>query len=232
MEQGTDAGPCIAGDGPKAVVKKNAVLTGDFDQVGSDAQGHQVEAVIGAHRGQPEPFGQGLGQLERHATTAELLEGIGATGLFGVEDGVGFGHDRPGQVVVADDDIDAQGFGFGHAFDGPNATIEGDDDAATGFGSRLHAGLRQAIALGIAIRDVGQDVKSVVGEEFMDEGHRCGTVDIIIPIRHDALALALGLDETIYGLFHPKQVVRVMEVVQIWREKGVGMPGGNAPQFE
>ena len=232
LEQGADAGPRIAGDTPKAMVKENAVLTGDLDQVGSDAQGHQVEAVVGAHRGQPEPFGQGLGQLERHATAAELLEGIGATRLLGVEDGVGLRHDRSWQVVVTDDDIDAQGFGFGHAFYGPNATIEGDDDAATGFGSCLHAGLGQAIALGIAIRDVGQDVKSVVGEEFMDEGHRCGAVHIVIPIRHDALALALGLDQTVHGLFHPEQVVRVVEVVQIWREKGVGMPGGNAPQFE
>ena len=66
----------------------------------------------------------------------------------------------------------------------------------------------------------------------MDEGHRCGAVHIVIPIRHDALALALGLDQTVHGLFHPEQVVRVMEVVQIWRKKGVGMLGGNAPQFE
>ena len=66
----------------------------------------------------------------------------------------------------------------------------------------------------------------------MDEGHRCGAVHIVIPIRHDALALALGLHETVHGLLHPEQVVRVMEVVQIWRKKGVGMPGGNAPQFE
>ena len=36
-----------------------------------------------------------------------------------------------GQVVVANDHIDAQCIGLGHTFRSPDAAIKGDDDGAT-----------------------------------------------------------------------------------------------------
>ena len=97
---------------------------------------------------------QRLRQLERDGRAAEGFFRIGAAGLVGIEDGerIGDGIVGVGQVMVGDDEVEAEaprGFSFGK---GAHAGVDGDDEAhAVGVRGFKHARL-QAVALAEAMR--------------------------------------------------------------------------------
>ena len=214
------------------MVEEDPVFAGHLNEVGGNAQSHQVQTVVGAHGREAEAFGQGLCQLERHTAAAQFLEREGAARLLGVEDGVRIGHGGARQMVVTDDHIEAHRLGLCHAFYRADAAVQGDDDAASRFCCSPDAFFGQPVPFIVAVGDVGEDVEPVVAQEFLNEGDRCGPIDVVVPIGHDALSFALGLHQPVYGLLHSEHRIRVVQLVQLRGEKGLGFRALDAAQLE
>ncbi len=84
---------------------------------------HPPQFGIGpAERGQ-----QALHQFERHARPAEILFRVTAIPPIGIEHGQRGRQFAFGQVVIGDDDVDAQLAGALHHLRGANAGIHADD---------------------------------------------------------------------------------------------------------
>ncbi len=77
---------------------------------------------------------EGVGQFEGYGGSAEIFERVGAAGLCGIDDGERFGDALSvvGEVVVGDDEVEAEGFCFGCGGEGADAGVYADDEADSG----------------------------------------------------------------------------------------------------
>ena len=101
---------------------------GDGEQLEEGGQSLFAEALaLGVVAGGA--FEDGLGDFEGDGGAAEVFVWVGAAGLVGVEDGEGFGDafDAVGEMVVGDDEVEADAFGFGGGGEGADAGVDADD---------------------------------------------------------------------------------------------------------
>ena len=102
--------------------------------VGHGTQGHQVQqaAQIRLRVRQQIVVSQVLTQRREHvkhnAHSCRIFAQERATGLIGVHNGIGIWQLFSGQVVVGDNNFDAQLPGSTHAFDGGDAVIDGHQE--------------------------------------------------------------------------------------------------------
>ena len=169
----------------------------------------------------------GLRQLERDGGAAERFFRIRAAGLIGIENGervrdcvVGIG-----QVVVGDDEVEAEtarGFSFGES---PHAGIDGDDQAhALGIRGLKHARL-QAVALANAMRHVEAHhaAEHLDGGFEQDDGG--GAVDVVIAVEQNRLARGDGLLQAVRGGLHAQHEKGIVKVRCFRIEEGEGFVG-------
>ena len=102
---------------------------------------------------------QRVRELEGDAGAAEMLVRVGAAGLRGVDDRDGFGNafDAVGQVVVGDDEVEAERFGLVGGGEGADAGVDRDDQANAGGGGLGQADVLDAVAFAEAVRNVVGD---------------------------------------------------------------------------
>ena len=72
---------------------------------------------------------QSVCQLECDACAAKVLVRVGAADLGGIYDGHGLrdAFDAVGEVVVCDDEVEAERLGFGRGREGTDAGVDRDD---------------------------------------------------------------------------------------------------------
>ena len=171
---------------------------------------------------------QRLGELERDGSAAEAFFGIGAARLIRVEDGEGNGKRvvGVGQVVVGDDEVEAEaarGIGFSKR---AHARVDGDDDAnAFGLGRFKHARLH-AIAVAEAMRNVKADVASQHFDGGFEKDDSDRAVDVVVAIEEDGLVRGDGAFETVDGGGHAPHQEWIVEVRGLGVEEGEGLGGG------
>ena len=139
-----------------------AVLAAQWNGIGDGGDGSHFEKagqrLFAGARGIA-GLKERLRQFERDSCAAEGLFRIAAAGLIGIQDGqrVGDAIVGGGEVVVGDDEIEAEaarGFRFGK---GAHAGVDGDDEAhAIGVCRLQHAGL-ESVAFAEAMRHVETD---------------------------------------------------------------------------
>jgi hypothetical protein len=188
-----------AGRGPRAGLERHGVSDGGDG-------GHLEKAGEGffAGAGRIAAFEDGLGQLEGDGRSAERFFRIRAAGLVGVEDGQRMGHGVVGlgEVMVGDDEVEAQllrGFSFG---EGPHAGIDRDDQANTFSVGRFKDVGLQSVALA---KTVGH-MKASLAAEHLDGGFEqdngSGAVHVVVAVEQHWLMGGDGPFEPLDGCGH------------------------------
>ena len=167
-------------------------------------------------------------KFEGHCSTAEGFEGIGAVCLGGIEDGDRFGDADyiVGQVVVGDDEIHAEGFGFLSCGEGANAGVYADDQTNSCGGCLAEYSSLHSVAFAEAVRDViGDEGGGVFGGDSFDGGFEedggGGAVDVVVAVDEDGFAGADGTLDADYGDVHAEHEHGVDEVVDCGGEEGL-----------
>ena len=130
------------------------------------------------------------------------------------------------QVVVGDDEIQAQparGFCFGK---GAHAGVDGDDEAnALGVGRFEHARLH-AVAVAQAMRDM----KTCHAAEHFDGGFEQddgdGSVHVVVAVEKHRFARGDGALETVDGIVHAQHEEGIVQMGRLGIEEGEGLSGG------
>ena len=130
---------------------KDAVLAGDGDDVGGDADGHKVKLLEPELVGEVELLAIALDELEADTAAGKFFVGVRTAAALGVEDGVRVGDFVPLEVVVADDDINAVAVGEGHLVVGLDAAVERDQQGEVVGVAVFDALVGNTVALEVAV---------------------------------------------------------------------------------
>ena len=201
------------------MVGQDAVLARDGHDVGGDAHCAKVEQGGELVEFDAVALGKGLHELEAHAAAREVGAGVVVVCAFRVEHGHGRGHGLVGDVVVADDEVDAQRAGIGDFVDGLDAAVEHDDKSDAHFGGVVHSLARDAIPLVIAVGDVEVHVRIELAQETVDQRHGGAAVDVVVAVDHDALLPPHGLVEAVDGRVHVVHQERIGQFGELGAEE-------------
>ncbi len=199
----------------EAVIGQNAVFARQRNDVRGDAHDHQVQQ--GCHlRERKVVLGTiGLRQLESDAAPRQFLEGIVVVRPLGIEHRRRPGDPIPRQVVVADDEIDAQRFGILDLFARLDPAVQRDDQLHAGRSRGLDPLDRDAVALGVAVGDVERQLG--VPQTLQERIHQCHgrrSVHVVVAVDHHFLLLSDGLFDPGHRpihVLHPERIVQVFE---------------------
>ena len=181
-------------------------------------------------------FEQGLGELEGDSRAAEVLAGVVAARLVGIENGEGGRKTsgRVGEVVIGDDQVDAQSGGGLGGGEGADSGIDADDQPGSGGDGCFDDLAFHAVALAEPVGDVEADVASA--EEFyggLEQDYGDGAVHVVVAVDKDGFAFGDGGPDPGDGGGHAGHGIRVEEMVEAGMEKATGLlSGGDAPGEE
>ena len=253
FEDGLDAGAGFGVEHAQSEEGQHAVLAHDGDDVAGDGDGYQVEVFQQAqlefflplaaalvellgHVAQAHTqalLQVGFDDLEAYAAAAEFFVGVGAVGLFGVEHGHRPRHLVAGQVVVADDEVDAVAGGVVHLFHGFDAAVEGYHQLHTGLARVVDALVADAVAFAFAVGDVEVYVAVELLKVGVHQRHCRRAVDVVVAVDHDALFLLYGLVDALYRLRHALHEEGVVNLVEPRTEEPAGLlERRNAPFYQ
>ena len=165
----TDGG--VGVEAPQPVVGEDAIFARDGHDVRCNRHGTEVEQLVQAVELNAIVGGKGLHEFETHTAAREVRVGVVIVAALGVENGHSRGQDLVGNVVVANDEIDATLLGIGDFFDGLDATVQDDDEAHTGFGGIVDTAFRHPVTFFVAVGDVVVDVAVIATDESIDQCH-------------------------------------------------------------
>ena len=157
-----------------------------------------------------------LGNLERQAARREIVVRILAVVLFRAEN-----RQRPRrhvlagrQVVVTDDDVDAEVRGAVHRCVIANADVARHDDRGAVAGRLFGCGDAEAVAFIEAARNVVTD--AIAGaeqpERVLEDDRRRRPVDVIVRDDANPLPIGDGPPEPLDGAIHPEHREGVVQV--------------------
>ncbi len=233
VHQRVQAGLRGAAEFTEADGDDDAVFAGEGDTVGdgSDAEelkegweglGAKSFLVFGGLGG---GFEQGLREFEGHAGAAEGLGGIGIAGLVGVEDGDGAGESVGivGQMVVGDDEVEAEGLGVLGFGESAHSGIHTDDEADAGGGGIGKNVLLDAVAFAEAVRDVIAGVGGLVfwgnasvrsEPRVLEENGGNGAVDVVVAVDEDRFGVGKGGLNAGDGGVHAEHEAGIVQMVE------------------
>ena len=145
---------------------------------------------------------------------------------LGVEDGSGRRQGLVGEMVVADDDIDALVAGVAHFLHGLNAAVQGDDQGVAVLVSPVDALVGDAVALVVAVGYVVLDVGVEIAYEGVHQGDGRSPVHIVVSVDHDLLLRGYSLFQTVHSLVHILHQKGVMQLGEVGLEELAGPVGG------
>ena len=163
---------------------------------------------------------QSLRNFEGHACAAKLLVWILASGLIGIDYRVRFRHAvGSGQVMVGDDEIDAEAMRGFRGSEGADAHVDADDQANASGGGALDDIVAHIVAFANAVWDV--EIGCAAAEfdrRFQnDDGH--GAVDIVVAVNQDGIFAFDGGVDAIDGAAKSGHVLGQMQVSESGSEK-------------
>ena len=179
-------------DPPQPLLDENAVVPIEGDDVGHRAQRDEVEERgqirrLAASRALAPPGTQRSEHVEHHPDSGEALARESVAGAVGIDDGVGRGQSRAGQMVIGDQDVDAELLRAGDPVHARDAVVDGDDETGLLLARDLDEFRRQSVAVAHA---VGHHKPHVGGPEHPQAAHRDRAsgraVGVVVPCHHDA----------------------------------------------
>ena len=201
-------------DATEAVVGEDTVFAGHRHDVGGDANGDEVEKGFEVDGVDAVGLGEPLHELVSDAASREVGIGVGGAFEFRVEDCGSRGQLVVGDVVVANDEIDAERGGIFDFLDGLNAAVEDYDEFDALLVELVDYAMRDAISVVVAGGDIVSDVGVVIAEILVDERHSGSAVDIVVSVNHNALLASHGTVETSHCEVHLGHQEGVVEVAQ------------------
>ena len=158
---------------------------------------------------EPQWFDQRLDELEGDASAAHHLETRPVAGLLGIDDGIGGGECRAGQVVVGDDHLPACGFRGRHRRHRRNATITGHDQPRTHPRRLAETGLTEVVAIVQPIGDEGVDIGACGPQGAGQQRGRALAIDIVVAVNQNDCPRAHGSHNDLDGGRHPGEAKRI-----------------------
>ena len=169
-----------------------------------------------------------MGELERHARSAEILVRVGAARLFGIEhrqclrDTLGDRLLARGQVVVRDDAVYAQLAGSLDHGKRANARIYADENGEAFVARPLDHFGPHPVAFPHPVRDVVIPQGGIGADQLQrgvenQDGHRA--IRVIVAVNEDLLAALDGLEDAADGRLHAEHLKGIVQVGQFGREK-------------
>ena len=163
-------------------------------------------------------LGKGLHELEAHAATAKMLEGVGVILALGVEDGHGRRHHLVGHMMVADNKVYALFLRIGYLLDGLDAAIEDDNKFHTSLLGIVYSFLTHTISLIVAVRDIIFNVGIETLQEFVHQRNSRAPIYIVVAVHHDTFLASHRVVQTVHGHVHILHQEGIDEVIQLWTE--------------
>ena len=197
----------------QAVAHQHAILAAQRHHVRDGAHHHEIKHLTAQALPVGQALHQGAGQLEGDAHAGQILEGIAAARLTGVEDRHGVRQARGGQVVIGDDDVEPDAARIVDLGGGADAAVDGDDQPDAGSAQPLQRRGVQTIPLGVAVRHVDLAVGAQRGEHLVQQHRPRHAVDVKVAVDGDLLAHGNGRADAAHGLGHVAH--------QQWRVHGV-----------
>ncbi len=204
----------------------DAVLPGQRDHVGHGGDGRQFEAGFGNAadllRRPADVRQERLNQLKGHPGAAQILLRIGTVRAVGIEHGERGREAGFGQVMVGDDDIDAELVGAAHHFGGADSGIHADNQLHSLHGGGLHDFRPHTVTVLQTVRDV---IRGDAAGEFkgLGEQHDAGgAVHVVVAVDEDRFALADGAGDAFDGRRH---VAHGQGIVQFFEGRMEKTPG-------
>ena len=189
---------------------QRAVLAGQRHHVGHSAHGGKVAAII-QHFFRRAAVQRGA-QLKSHTRAAQALEGAGVVQPAGVHHGNGFGQRFRRQMVVGDDEVDAQFCGKLRFFHSRDAVVHGHDELIALVVDGLDGVAGKAVAVALAAGQHAFHRGPHTLEVLVEQGRGGHAVHVVIAKDHDGLAVINGLPDALAGFLHIRQQKRVAEV--------------------
>ena len=222
VDDGLDADVRVLVELLQAVERQYAVFILHGHDVGCYAHSTEVEQGDEPREGNAIVLGKGLHELKSHAASAEMLEGVGVVFALRVENGGSRRHHLVGDVVVANDEVDAKTLGIGYFVDCLDTAIENDNEFHTGFLGKVYSFLAHAISLVIAVGDIVVDVRIELLEKLVYQCYSCAPVDIVVAIDHNAFFAPHCVVQTVNSHVHIFHQKRIDEVVELGTEESLG----------
>lgn len=202
----------------QSVVGQDAILIHYGHNICRDGHGHKVEQRDQLREGYAVVFGKSLHELEAHAASAEMLEGVGVILTLGVEDGHCRRHHLVGHVVVADNEVYALFLGISYLLDGLDTAIEDDDKFHTSLLGIVYSFLAHTISFVVSVGDIVFNVGIETLQEFIHQRNSRASIYIVVAVHHDALLASHCVVQTVHGHVHILHQEGIDEVVQLWTE--------------
>ena len=122
-------------------------------------------------------------------------------------------------MVVGDDDVHAQFFGQRRHVHGVDAAVHGEQQAGV-LRQGAHGLLVEAVALAVAVGQVGANVRAQRGQVQAEDGRGGDAVHVVIAVDADALALCQRRAQAGDGFFHVREQQRVAQYFFARGKKG------------
>ena len=194
-----------------------AVLAQQRHHVRHGGKRRQIDVFHGRR-----PPGERLHQFEGHARAGEMRAGIAVQKRI---DQRAVRQVRAGAVVVGDDDVHAQFFGQRRHVHGVDAAIHGDEQVGV-LRQRAHGLLVEAVALAVAVGQVGANVRAQRCQVQVEDGRGGDAVHVVIAVDADAFARLQRRAHALHGPAHVREQQRVVEQFLAGGEEGARLGGG------
>ncbi len=176
-----------------------------------------------------------MSEFEGDCGSAEEFEGVETVRLGGVDDGNGFGQAglEVGEVMVGDDEVETEMSGLVCGGEGPDAGVDGDDQADAGGGGLGETGRLHSVALPDAVGDMPGDERMCGArrrgdaiDRGLQENGRSGSVDIVVTVDENGFPGGHGLLYAGNGAVDAQHELGGMEVIECGVEEGIRLRGG------
>ena len=164
------------------IVRQDPILVPQLHQIGGAADGDQVDEIVETSLVRSVAHGKGLHELEAHPASGELLEWVSRVGSLRIEQRHAIGSLTSRQVVVADDDVDAQlGCLLDHQYLFRPA-VERDQQGTAALLGEVQCLVRDPAPLRVAVRYVKLEQRRDLSQVLVYQRHGGRPVDIVVAV--------------------------------------------------
>src|SRR3569833_94546 len=179
-----------------------AVFTGYMHDITGDTDSHQVQVAFNFAEWYIIFLSIGLYQFKADATAGKLLIWIFAMALFRVEDGNCSRQFVAGQVVVANNKIEAFGIGVSNFIDRLNTAIKCNDQREIIVRRIVNSFGRDTVAFQVPVRHIiFQPIVKILKEAVNKKNGGC-SVNIVIVVNKKQNTDSEGSNDPQNGLLH------------------------------
>ena len=198
----------------QAVESQNTVLARHGHYIRSDGHRQERQEPIDLLHVHAATHGVRLCEFESYAAAAQFLKRIETVGALHIQNRNGIRDRVAWSMMVTDDKIHTDGASIRHLLHRLDAAIQGNDERAALFLGSINTFGRDAVALGVAVGDIIDEVIREAAQEGVHQRYRRRTIHIIIAIDHDMFLIIYGAAKAVHSGGHIPHQEGVMEAIE------------------